>query len=365
MTLRRRDEKRSFSERLHVLKSSLDPKSDKYGLKTFYESVNAVADIVFVHGITGHREHTWATGERGARPWPESLLPAKVPYSRILSFGYDAAVIGWRTRISSNRIGDHAKNLVAALASHRDADNSSNRPIIFVCHSLGGLVCKDALWCSKTSPENHLQRILNCTLGILFLGTPHSGTGLAKVAERLIQLVSNPATRTNLRILEVLCRDSEVLARIQDDFHSLLRCRDNEGFPPIEITCFYEELPLPGIGEVVPKHSAILPGYPAIGIHSDHRDIARFATEDEPGFISILGELQRWMKEIQLGQYRAGSPRSSRSKSLEGKNMFNANAHMRSHNSNNYGGITIHGDVVESNVVNGGMTIHGGLRFGN
>jgi len=56
--------------------------------------------------------------------------------------------------------------------------------------------------------------------------------------------------QTNPQILQVLRSDSEVLARIQDSFHVMVRARNQEGIRPIEITCFYEELPLPGIGSV-------------------------------------------------------------------------------------------------------------------
>jgi hypothetical protein len=87
-----------------------------------YQGGADILSIVFIHGITGHREHTWAAP--GSRPWPEKLLPAKVPQARILSFGYDAGVIGWRSRLSGNRIGDHAKNLLAGFAAHREADDT-------------------------------------------------------------------------------------------------------------------------------------------------------------------------------------------------------------------------------------------------
>jgi hypothetical protein len=79
--------------------------------------------IIFVHGITGHREHTWSI-RKGVRPWPETLLPPKIPEARILSFGYDATVVSLRPKISSNRIGEHGKNLLAALATHRNDDDS-------------------------------------------------------------------------------------------------------------------------------------------------------------------------------------------------------------------------------------------------
>lgn len=45
-------------------------------------------------------------------------------------------------------------------------------------------------------------------------------------------------------------------------------------------------------------HSAILPAYVSIGIHSNHMDMTKFETEDDPGFISVTGELRRWVKEL-------------------------------------------------------------------
>jgi hypothetical protein len=87
--------------------------------------------IVFIHGITGHRENTWAVP--GSRPWPEKLLPEKMPQARILSFGYDAGVVGWRSKLSGNRIGDHAKNLLSALAAHREVDDTVCSLFSFSC----------------------------------------------------------------------------------------------------------------------------------------------------------------------------------------------------------------------------------------
>lgn len=55
--------------------------------------------------------------------------------------------------------------------------------------------------------------------------------------------------QTNTEIVEVLKRDSEVLARVQETFHTMVMARSKEG-QPIEITCFHEELPLPGLGAV-------------------------------------------------------------------------------------------------------------------
>ena len=81
------------------------------------------------------------------------------------------------------------------------------------------------------------------------MGTPHRGAGLAvwgEVLARSLGLIK----QTNPAIVEVLTRKSEVLARIQDSFFTLVRSRDQDNLPPVEITCFFEELPLVGLGLV-------------------------------------------------------------------------------------------------------------------
>ena len=83
----------------------------------------------------------------------------------------------------------------------------------------------------------------------MFLGTPHHGSGLAKWAEMVARFIG-VLKQTNTQIVAVLESDSEVLARIQDSFHTLIRARAKDGLQPIEITCFYEELPLLGVDVV-------------------------------------------------------------------------------------------------------------------
>ncbi|KAI3571877.1 hypothetical protein IWW34DRAFT_760681 [Fusarium oxysporum f. sp. albedinis] len=46
---------------------------------------------------------------------------------------------------SSNRLFDHATNLLIDLTNDRIRCTASFRPIIFVAHSLGGLACKEAI----------------------------------------------------------------------------------------------------------------------------------------------------------------------------------------------------------------------------
>ena len=118
------------------------------------------------------------------------------------------------------------------------------------------------LLASRISPEPHLRTILECTKGIAFLGTPSSGSDLASWAEPLAKFLGF-LWPTNARILGILRKDSELLARIQDDFHGMLfdRLRKRDG--EIKITCFYEELPIAGIGKVnIPQDKYAIEGMP-------------------------------------------------------------------------------------------------------
>jgi hypothetical protein len=197
--------------------------------------------------------------------WPSALLGDDIEVARILSFGYDADVAQIWGPACQNRINNHAENMLGALARLRERTDSvstlphyqlktcankyqENRKILFVAHSLGGLVTENALCLSKSSPETHISRIVDCTVGILFLGTPHFGADLASWAKFGSKLASI-LTSSNPSIVAVLQPHSEVLANIQKSFHSLLRCRRDEG-TEISITCFFEELPLPVVGEV-------------------------------------------------------------------------------------------------------------------
>ncbi|KAK0750679.1 hypothetical protein B0T18DRAFT_409408 [Schizothecium vesticola] len=274
-----------------------------YGLKKCHDASDAVADIVFVHGLNGNRETTW-TDKSTDMFWPAHLLKNDVPKTRIVTFGYDADIAHFFATASQNCIRNHANNLANAVAQVRERTETEERPIIFVTHSLGGLVFEDAMLASRNSPEAHLQKVYYSTAGVCFLGTPHCGATLANWGAVFGQ-IANTVKKINTNLLRVLEPESEVLARIQGDFHQMLRSRTDQGRPALSITCFFEELPVKGVGEIVPKHSAILPAYTSIGIRSNHMDMARFSDVEDPGYLSVSSELMRWVKAIQKAKAAA------------------------------------------------------------
>jgi hypothetical protein len=110
--------------------------------------------------------------------WPQDLAPETVPNSRVLTYGYDTHI---RHRlqgpVSSKTVYDHARELLFSLVGCREAPNEGRRPILFIVHSLGGIILKEALRYSKApSPADaRLRAIFESTAGVIFFGTPHRG----------------------------------------------------------------------------------------------------------------------------------------------------------------------------------------------
>ena len=164
-----------------------------------------IADLVFVHGLQGHPQRTWQSkanpksgrkrgnflnpfsgGEttkmahEGLQPfWPADILAHDFEDVRILTFGYDSKVTrGFMAPTSKNGIFQHGNSFLRAVGRARIG--CRKRPIVFVAHSLGGLVVKQALIeARKQTHDLELLDIYDSTHAVIFFGTPHRGSDLA------------------------------------------------------------------------------------------------------------------------------------------------------------------------------------------
>lgn len=91
-------------------------------------------DIVAIHGLNGDAYTTWQH-ENGTL-WLRDLLPSALPGSRVFTYGYPSELF-WSNSVAKLR--DYSGNLLNSLKA---VSEGKQRPIIFVCHSLGGIVCK-------------------------------------------------------------------------------------------------------------------------------------------------------------------------------------------------------------------------------
>lgn len=102
---------------------------------------------------------------------------------------------------------------------------------------------------ARGAAQQYLKNILESTVAIAFMGTPHVGSTKAEWATPLTRL-SNVLRKTNSEIVQVLKPGSEMLANLQQEFHTMLDDRTKNHKKTMEIFCFYEELPVVGVGEV-------------------------------------------------------------------------------------------------------------------
>jgi hypothetical protein len=156
--------------------------------------------------------------------WPDDLLALDFPTARIATYGYDSKVSNFfkGAAIQSNIIG-HGTTLLNALEAFRRT--TPKRPMIFVVHSLGGLVLKEALRQSwQAQPyEMDLRELYDATRLIMFMGTPHRGSDYASwgmLARNIAVAVGFDASDRVLRDLEI---DSAVLEILRRDFAKMLR----------------------------------------------------------------------------------------------------------------------------------------------
>ncbi|GKZ73223.1 hypothetical protein AnigIFM50267_009900 [Aspergillus niger] len=266
------------------------PKNQIYGIRPLYSPKDISVDIVFVHGLTGNSYSTWLDPDTEVY-WPVHLLSKDFPHARILAFGYDADVTKFIGPVGQSNLREHASALIADLANLRTKDNSADRKIIVVAHSLGGLVIKKAICLSEQETQSHLKQLEQQIIAVAFMGTPHRGSDLAQFATGVANILKASGKRLNKGILQLLKRNSEVLADVEESFSIWLR-KNADRF---SLTCFFEELELPAVGMVVSKESAKIGGWPYLPIHANHMDMTKFATLEDTGYRRISGELRRWV----------------------------------------------------------------------
>ncbi|KAF1842273.1 uncharacterized protein K460DRAFT_345969 [Cucurbitaria berberidis CBS 394.84] len=236
-------------------------------------------DIVAVHGLNGHARRTWKDEVEGLL-WLEDFLPTVMPHAQIMTFGYDSSLL---LSHSEGTIEDFARDLLNRLWMMRQSPETKNRPLIFVAHSLGGIVVKKALILAH---ENNLQygNILSSTIGIVFMGTPHDGSNIVNWTSFLrnaVQIMSGTQlVRTDL--IKELSRHSPTLLNISKSF--LPRSAD------LTIMSFIEtrsEPPLTVL--VVPPESARLglPQEMVFPVNTHHRNICRYPSAKDQVYVLV------------------------------------------------------------------------------
>jgi hypothetical protein len=216
--------------------------------------------------------------------------------ARILTWGYDVQIDKILSAASKASIFNHAETLLFDLAMLRRNEGEKTRPIIFIAHSLGGIVVKDALSLSRNE-DTFFNEIFPATKGVMFLGTPHHGSNVATLGKIAFELSRVFLRNPNVQILQALETNSETLERISRNFGQLLSTGR------IKVHSFCEELDTNGV-RIVNAHSSAI-GYfheTRGSLHANHRNMAKFTSVDDVKFQRVASVLHQWIDEFHNNQ---------------------------------------------------------------
>jgi hypothetical protein len=146
------------------------------------DSSSPQGGVVFVHGLGGDPHATWSHDGTDAGFWPD-WLAREAASADVYTLSYPAAWSRWFG--SAMPLPERATNLLAELVAQRLHEKS----LVFICHSLGGLVVKEALRLARESGDARLARLVERTRGVVFIATPHDGSAGATWLVRVRRLV--------------------------------------------------------------------------------------------------------------------------------------------------------------------------------
>ncbi|XP_052202433.1 uncharacterized protein LOC127808103 isoform X2 [Diospyros lotus] len=257
-------------------------------------------DVVFVHGLRGGPFKSWRlsddksstksglvekideeAGKQGTF-WPGEWLSTDFPYARLFTLKYKTNLTQWSGATLP------LQEVSSMLLEKVVAAGIGNRPVVFVTHSMGGLVVKQMLYQAKAENKNDL---VDNTIGVVFYSCPHFGSKLADMPFRM-GLVLRPAPT-----IGELRSGSPRLVQLND----FIRHRQKKGLLEVLSLCETKVTPIvEGYGgwafrmQVVPIESAY-PGFGELVVleSTDHVNSCKPVSRDDPSYKETLEFLKK------------------------------------------------------------------------
>ncbi|KAH7235326.1 hypothetical protein BKA59DRAFT_532564 [Fusarium tricinctum] len=187
-------------------------------------------DIVAISGLGGHAFGSFK--ERGGNHmWLRDSLPYDLKYentprptARVMIYGYKSNVSDSNSRQDFDDLARSFQSSLLALAH-----TPTIRPIIFIAHSLGGIIVKQTLIILSNSTKEDDLKLAKAVHGIVFFGVPHDGMDISS----LVAMVGDKPNR--FLIESVGHNNPQLLHEQRRQFNTAL---DHDGDP--EIIYFYK-----------------------------------------------------------------------------------------------------------------------------
>ncbi|KAM0127106.1 hypothetical protein ACHAO1_009690, partial [Botrytis cinerea] len=297
---------RSSSTRLMATLNSFETPNLSYtidhdflGVTPLFEGDESFVDIVFVPGLGSHSIGSFKGKDS---IWIRDFLPKDLPSARILAYGYDTSILDKNAKHS---ISDLAKAFLSSVRAFRSATKASQRPLIFVAHSLGGLLVKEALYIAMIGGENPENTdFFKSSYGLMFFGVPNLGLNNKSLA----QIVAGGLNEQMIKDLQVRDEDhgpTQFLSTIKQNFKQC--CKEGQ----FQIRSYYELRKTHMVRKL--ENGSLVKDGPLcymvsessacdIGINNnfcyeeglvrDHSDLVKFADQSDDDYTKVLGALK-------------------------------------------------------------------------
>ncbi|KAL0264639.1 hypothetical protein SLS55_000589 [Diplodia seriata] len=219
--------------------------------------------------------------------WLRDFLPQDLPNCRVLLYGYKSTVPRSNDTAQAHDFADTLRNL---LLTFRSATNTRDRPVIFIGHSLGGIIIKQLLHQIEGTPD--AEMLYRACRGFLFFGVPNLGLNNEKL-ELMTENQPNKPLISSL-LVEQDGQPSSYLNLLDDTFARALRRL------PImpEVIAFYETIRTRMTGPFSKmKLEERLDG-------ADHSNLVKF-TDRKGNYEIVLGKLLSMMEKIVSSKQQA------------------------------------------------------------
>ncbi|KAI0183965.1 hypothetical protein EV127DRAFT_310772, partial [Xylaria flabelliformis] len=239
--------------------------------------------IIAVPGLGADPHRSFGSEKTPSFQWLNDQtggIPNEIPDARVLLYNYDSRWFG--PQAIRQTLYNAAASLLDALVEHRKECDS--RPLVFLAHSMGGLVVTKAITLAAARPEIiEKMRIHECFAGAIFFGTPFRGSSMASAGVLLAGVLEKLHKGKPNQMLQMLDPQRDTLEELRNDFSQLATKE-----PKPTIACIYELKEyryFAGKSEiVVTQESATLDYAERRGLECDHRQLNRFASAQDPHF---------------------------------------------------------------------------------
>lgn len=228
----------------------------------------ALLDVVFVHGLTGDKFTTWSFD--GTTSWL-NWLAEDLSSINVYAAAYKSAFFASALTGQGASLDDRATTLLDGVIARR----SPAKRIVFISHSLGGLIVKRLLRvCADfASPKYH--DLLSNIAGVVFIATPHQGAKLAKTLSGVLRVVTSKS-------VDELKAGAELTTELGSWF------RNHVAKSQCAVHSYYETRKTNGVMIVDKDHAnPMIGGCDPVAVEADHITICKPTSREAHLYCSV------------------------------------------------------------------------------